>query len=97
MTCSAPTPTASTTPLRPSGLRYKPNLDPGFPFTPRSKRWTQTRTNSFYFRRIEEQRAIMEKYGDGPKQMWVTEYGGAADMERGYGECKYTPCKSRRL
>jgi hypothetical protein len=47
--------------------------------------------NSFYFRRIEEQRAIMEKYGDGQKQMWVTEYGWCSDYRPdGYGECKYT-------
>lgn len=47
--------------------------------------------NSFYFRRIEEQRAIMEKYGDGQKQMWVTEYGWCSDVRPdGYGECKYT-------
>ncbi|MFL5733476.1 MAG: hypothetical protein ACJ78Q_09755 [Chloroflexia bacterium] len=47
--------------------------------------------DSFYFRRIEEQRAIMEKYGDGQKQMWVTEYGWCSDFrEDGYGECKFT-------
>jgi hypothetical protein len=47
--------------------------------------------NSFYFRRIEEQRVIMEKYGDGQKQMWVTEYGWCSDVRPdGYGECKYT-------
>jgi hypothetical protein len=46
--------------------------------------------NSFYFRRIEEQRAVMEKYGDGQKQMWVTEYGWCSDYRPdGYGECKY--------
>ncbi len=49
------------------------------------------RSNSFYFRRIEDQRAIMEKYGDGQKQMWVTEYGWCSDYRPdGYGECKYT-------
>jgi hypothetical protein len=29
----------------------------------------------FYFRRIEDQRAVMERYGDGPKQIWLTEFG----------------------
>jgi hypothetical protein len=29
----------------------------------------------FYFRRIEDQRAVMEAYGDGPKQIWLTEFG----------------------
>jgi len=30
---------------------------------------------SFYFRRVENMRAIMEKYGDGAKQVWLTEFG----------------------
>lgn len=29
----------------------------------------------FYFRRIEDQRAVMEQYGDGAKQIWLTEFG----------------------
>jgi hypothetical protein len=29
----------------------------------------------FYFRRIEDQRAVMEVYGDGVKQVWLTEFG----------------------
>ena len=29
----------------------------------------------FYFRRIEDQRAVMEEYGDGVKQVWLTEFG----------------------
>jgi hypothetical protein len=68
-----------------------PNLNPAFPYN--AKRQTvdwYNLSDSFYFRRIEEQRAIMEKYGDGPKQMWVTEYGWCSDYrEDGYGECKY--------
>lgn len=30
---------------------------------------------NFYFRRIEDQRAVMEEYGDGVKQVWLTEFG----------------------
>lgn len=29
----------------------------------------------FYFRRIEDQRAVMEQYGDAIKQVWLTEFG----------------------
>ncbi|MEO5952026.1 MAG: hypothetical protein ABIQ44_06085, partial [Chloroflexia bacterium] len=68
-----------------------PNLDPAFPYNANKKNvdWYNL-NNSFYFRRLEEQRAIMEKYGDAQKQMWVTEYGWCSDYrEEGYGECKY--------
>lgn len=30
---------------------------------------------SFYFRRVENLREIMEKYGDSKKQVWLTEFG----------------------
>ena len=68
-----------------------PNMTPNFPFNASlGKRDWYNLSNSFYFRRIEEQRAIMEKYGDGRKQMWVTEYGWCSDFRPdGYGECKY--------
>ncbi|HST05435.1 MAG TPA: hypothetical protein VLQ48_11985 [Chloroflexia bacterium] len=68
-----------------------PNLNPAFPYNTKKQQvdWYNL-DDSFYFRRIEEQRAIMEKYGDGPKQMWVTEYGWCSDYRPdGYGECKY--------
>ncbi|HUS15364.1 MAG TPA: hypothetical protein VM536_10155 [Chloroflexia bacterium] len=43
----------------------------------------------FYFRRIEDQRAVMEKHGDGAKQVWVTEFGWCSDQrEDGYVECQ---------
>ncbi len=43
---------------------------------------------SFYFRRIEDQRAVMERHGDGAKQVWVTEFGWCSDQRPdGYGEC----------
>jgi hypothetical protein len=43
---------------------------------------------SFYFRRIEDQRAVMEKHGEGQKQVWLTEFGWCSDQrEGGYVEC----------
>jgi hypothetical protein len=67
-----------------------PNWNPAFPTAADGKVDWYNRSNSFYFRRIEEQRAIMEKYGDGQKQMWLTEYGWCSDERPdGYGECKY--------
>ncbi len=67
-----------------------PNMNPEFPKNDKGVIDFYNRSNSFYFRRIEQQRAIMEKYGDGQKQMWVTEYGWCSDQRPdGYGECKY--------
>jgi hypothetical protein len=67
-----------------------PNMNPDFPRNDKGLLDYYNRSNSFYFRRIEEQRAVMEKYGDGEKQMWVTEYGWCSDYRSdGYGECKY--------
>lgn|GEM_PF-186909 len=68
-----------------------PNDDPLFPFNPaKGRRDYYNLHNSFYFRRIEDQRAVMEKYGDGLKQIWLTEYGWCSDFrEDGYGECKF--------
>ncbi|HUS17851.1 MAG TPA: hypothetical protein VM536_22880, partial [Chloroflexia bacterium] len=31
--------------------------------------------NSFYFRRVEDLRVVMEANGEGAKQMWLTEFG----------------------
>src|SRR5207247_1601449 len=48
-----------------------PNMNPAFPVNPKlGVKDYYNLSNSFYFRRIEEQRAIMEKYGDAQKQMW---------------------------
>jgi len=68
-----------------------PNMNPSFPVNPqKGVPDYYNLSDSFYFRRIEEQRAIMEKYGDGQKQMWLTEYGWCSDNRPdGYGECKY--------
>ena len=35
---------------------------------------------SFYFRRVEQLRAIMERYGDGAKQVWLLEFGWTTDQ-----------------
>jgi hypothetical protein len=67
-----------------------PNMNPLFPVNANGQIDFYNRSDSFYFRRIEEQRAIMEKYGDGEKQMWATEYGWCTDYRPdGYQECKY--------
>jgi polysaccharide biosynthesis protein PslG len=40
---------------------------------------------SFYFRRIEQQRAVMERHGDADKQIWLTEFGwSTANQAPGY-------------
>jgi polysaccharide biosynthesis protein PslG len=48
----------------------------------------------FYFRRIEDQRAVMEQYGDSNKQIWLTEFGWDAcqglPAPRGYEYCALT-------
>jgi hypothetical protein len=48
----------------------------------------------FYFRRIEDQRAVMEQYGDAVKQVWLTEFGWDSCQElpapSGYEYCALT-------
>jgi hypothetical protein len=48
----------------------------------------------FFFRRIEEQRAVMVQYGDRVKQVWLTEFGwdSCANLPapRGYEYCQLT-------
>jgi hypothetical protein len=45
---------------------------------------------SFYFRRVEGLRAVMEKYGDGHKQMWLTEFGWTTkNQAKGYEYGEY--------
>jgi len=36
--------------------------------------------DSFYFRRFEQQYAVMQKYNDGDKQVWLTEWGWGSDF-----------------
>jgi hypothetical protein len=73
-----------------TGWPDNPNMNDNFPVDSKGRKNFYNLHNSFYFRRIEEQRAVMEKYGDGQKQMWVTEYGWCSDVRPdGYEECKY--------
>ncbi|MGI8586901.1 MAG: cellulase family glycosylhydrolase [Chloroflexia bacterium] len=45
----------------------------------------------FYYRRVEQQREVMLKYGDDAKQVWLTEYGWCSDARPGgYDECAQT-------
>jgi polysaccharide biosynthesis protein PslG len=45
---------------------------------------------SFYFRRIEDLRAVMEKNGDGQKQVWLTEFGWTTkNQAKGYEYGQY--------
>ncbi|MGN6360093.1 MAG: cellulase family glycosylhydrolase, partial [Thermomicrobiales bacterium] len=48
----------------------------------------------FYFRRVEDQRAMMAQYGDGVKQVWLTEFGWDAcpglPAPKGYEYCALT-------
>ncbi|MBN9390537.1 MAG: cellulase family glycosylhydrolase [Chloroflexi bacterium] len=46
---------------------------PSDPPADKNRPWSTD--GSFYFRRVEALRAVMEKYGDGSKQMWLTEFG----------------------
>ena len=47
-----------------------------------------TTHGQFYFRRVENQRSVMENFGEGGKQIWVTEFGWCSDFrEGGYNEC----------
>ncbi|HET9223276.1 MAG TPA: hypothetical protein VFO07_12275, partial [Roseiflexaceae bacterium] len=41
--------------------------------------WTTDRT--FYFRRVEDVRALMEEFGMGDHQIWITEYGWATQND----------------
>ncbi len=43
--------------------------------------------DSFYFRRFEAHYQIMQRYGDGDKQLWLTEWGFGSDYRPdGYQE-----------
>ncbi|HEX5503161.1 MAG TPA: cellulase family glycosylhydrolase [Thermomicrobiales bacterium] len=45
---------------------------------------------SFYFRRVEDVRAVMEKNGDGAKQIWLTEFGWTTkNQAKGYEYGQY--------
>jgi hypothetical protein len=58
-------------------------LWPTNPPADKNRPWTTH--PSFYFRRVENLRAIMEKYGDANKQVWLTEFGWTtANQAPGY-------------
>ena len=45
---------------------------------------------SFYFRRVEQLRAVQERYNDGAKKMWLTEFGwSTANLAPGYEYGRY--------
>ena len=47
-----------------------------------------TTHGQFYYRRVEQQRAVMQEFGESQKQIWVTEWGWCSDFrEGGYNEC----------
>ncbi len=54
----------------PPDTLYPSNPGPGPGFTTSAE---------FYFRRIEQERKIMEDAGDGAKQVWLTEFGWSSD------------------
>jgi hypothetical protein len=47
----------------------------------------------FYFRRIEDQRAVMEQNGEGAKQIWLTEFGWDACADFGASHPGYEYCE----
>jgi polysaccharide biosynthesis protein PslG len=50
-----------------------------------------TTHGQFYFRRVEQQRQVMEKFGEAGKQVWLTEFGWCSDARPdGYAECAET-------
>jgi hypothetical protein len=47
-----------------------------------------TTHGQFYYRRVEQQRAVMQEFGESQKQIWVTEWGWCSDFrDGGYNEC----------
>ncbi|MBI2861196.1 MAG: cellulase family glycosylhydrolase [Chloroflexi bacterium] len=63
----------------PGGYNNSPDADP----TPKAEPFRNH--PSFYFRRVEQLRAVMERYGDAAKKMWFTEFGwSTANQAPGY-------------
>jgi hypothetical protein len=57
--------------------------DHSWPGNPNSGEWTNH--NSFYFQRVAELRGVMERNGEGHKQIWLTEFGwSTANPAGGY-------------
>ena len=62
------------------GFNNPPEIDPARPTTGRFKGHP-----SFYFRRIEQLREVVVRYGDAGKKMWLTEFGwSTANPSPGY-------------
>lgn len=58
----------------PGGAANTPDeLWPVDPPADKDRAWSTD--GSFYFRRVEALRGMMERYGDGSKQIWLTEFG----------------------
>jgi polysaccharide biosynthesis protein PslG len=55
----------------PPDTMYPNNMGPG--------EWSNH--PSFYFRRLEQQRAVMERHGDADKQIWLTEFGWSTENQ----------------
>jgi hypothetical protein len=57
--------------------------DFSWPDNPNSGDWTND--NSFYFKRVAQIRSVMERNGEGRKQIWLTEFGwSTANQAPGY-------------
>ncbi|MCL5958422.1 MAG: cellulase family glycosylhydrolase [Chloroflexi bacterium] len=62
--------------------------DQFWPDNPGPYGWSNDR--SFYFRRVEDLRDVMVQYGDGNKQIWLTEFGWTtANQAPGYEYGQY--------
>ncbi len=75
--------------LNPPETLWPSNPGPGTPDDPNAWRTDP----SFYFRRIEQLRGVMERYSDGGKQIWITEFGWDSCQPYarydGYRYCNY--------
>ena len=67
--------------VHPGGFNNAPDQPIG---APRGAGWNGH--GSFYFQRFTEHRSLMEEFGDGHKNMWLTEMGwSTANMHPAYG------------
>ncbi|HEU5316990.1 MAG TPA: cellulase family glycosylhydrolase [Chloroflexota bacterium] len=71
------------------GFNSPPEATPVVANTPQATAAGQYRNHpSFYFRRIEQLREVMVRYGDTGKKMWLTEFGWCtANPAPGYEYC----------
>jgi polysaccharide biosynthesis protein PslG len=80
-------------------------LHPGGSANPPETLWPENPSNapgwnddpSFYFRHVENQRKVMEEYGMGNHQVWITEYGWATpNSSPGYEFGNYISYEGQR-